>query len=184
GPAGYSTLEITTTGFGLLIYAAAGLTLLCALVTPVAGSERRAAFAVGMTWLGTSLFYYTAIFPFMAHGTGFALVVLTLWLSSRLAEAERPTVEAFAGVAMSAGLLFLVRPQQGLLLLFVGPWLVQAARRTGVSRLLIPLLVLVATASLMVGYNYLQTGRWSMSGYAGGGEGFDWLHPRVDVVLL
>jgi hypothetical protein len=183
GQPGYSDLEITTVGFGLLLYASIGLTLLVALVTPVSGSEWRAAVAVALTWLGTSLLYYTAVFPFMAHGAGFALVVLTLWLSKRLAEAERPTVRAFVAVAASVGFLFLVRPQQVLLLLFLGPWLIRPAQRIPVRRLLLPLLVFLALASLLVVFNYLQTDRWTVSGYAAGGEGFDWLHPRADLVL-
>ena len=66
---------------------------------------------VAAAWTGTSLFYYSTVFPFMAHGVAFALLVALLRvvhdIDRRGATSRRLAV---AGILIAG--LWLVRPQQ------------------------------------------------------------------------
>jgi hypothetical protein len=184
-PLGYSKVEMATVAVGLAAYTLFGLLLLCRSVQQQYQSGW-SEFAVATTLMGTSLFYYYAVFPFMSHGVAFALVVLILWQALRLRQMPDPGLFPFLALAAAAGLLFLVRPQQILLLPLLVPYLWPAIARFRHAPVLlcIPGGLFLALCGLQVVCNYFNFGTYSLSGYAGTNEGFDWWHPNWYIVLF
>src|SRR5262249_49104048 len=72
--AGFSSVEIGTVAVWLLALFSLGMHQLYELLAGRATPTWRA-LAVTAAWLGTSLFYYSAVYPFMAHALAFTLVV-------------------------------------------------------------------------------------------------------------
>ncbi len=182
-PAGYSEIEIFAVALGLLALFACGAQLLCEMLRPYVPSPWREC-ALISAWFGTSLFYYSAIFPFMAHAVGFTLVVATVCIG-QFVLTRSPRYLLLLGVAL--GGLFLVRPQQLTillpLLLVLHPVAKQPARlwvpwMTGGAGALAALAVFQAWA-----YSHL-TGEWTPNAYASAGVGFDWLHPALWTVSM
>lgn len=95
-------------------YGAAGLCLLC-------GALRRwvpaaAAFwATVLCWVGSPLRFYLSVLPGFAHGAEFFAAVLVL--RAYLALRDRPDTRRAAWAGAACGLLFLVRSQDGIVLL-------------------------------------------------------------------
>jgi hypothetical protein len=183
--AGYSPPAILCVGLGLLLYTVVGLALLHLLLQRFYPFWP-ATLGVLAVWLGTSLFYYSAVFPFMAHGTAFALVVAVLWQAEKLRTDPEPRLGRWVLLALTFGLLFLVRPQQVLLLPVTAPFLIGPLAR---SRHPLPAGALAvgvfgAVCGLQLLANYSQLGRWALNAYAANNEGFDWLHPQWWIVLF
>jgi hypothetical protein len=86
------------------------------------------------------------------------------------------------------GMLFLVRPQQAVVAVFLFPVLVQAVRRRPWAEWLSGLLggaaLGAAAIGLQIAFNFTQTGQASLSGYSAGGEGFDFASLNLSTVLL
>jgi hypothetical protein len=100
-----------------LAYGGAGLFLLQDALRRFAG--RSAAFwATVLVWVGSPLRFYLYVLPSLAHGAEFFAAVLVL--RAYLALRERPTTRAVVRAGLACGLLFLVRSQDGLLLLLPG----------------------------------------------------------------
>ena len=186
GRPGYSQLELWTVAVGLVLLFAAGLTelyrLLAAEFDPTA-----AAIGVVGCWAGTSLFFYSAVFPYMAHATSFALLVAVTRLACDLGRAA-PANRGIALLGLTLGALFLVRPQQVVVVVFLLPTLLRIARdlpaRSWAPGAVVGFVAGAALVATQLAFSYSQRGVWSLNGYAAGGEGFDFANPNLTMVLL
>ena len=185
GSPGYSQIEIATVAVGLLAITSVALAVLHRLIQPMVG-PLFGLVAVGAAWLGTSLFHYTAIFPFMAHGLGFALVVGILATAHRARRGQRANLALLGFGALSA-LLFLVRPQLLTLPLLVLPWLIPILRRPArhwAWGLALAASLLVVAVGLEMAYTWQQLGLLRWSRYRLEAQpSFNWSAPGLAVVL-
>ncbi len=184
-PPGYSDVEIWAVALGLLAIFAIGVQLLDEILRPYVPSPGREA-ALAAAWWGTSLLYYSAVFPFMAHAVGFTLVVWTVSIGQSIFAGTRsPRSLWLLGFALAC--LYLVRPQQVtialplVLLLWpmvkrpVGQWAGWASAAIGT----------LAIAIAFQAWIHSQLGgAWAVNAYAPHGGRFDWLHPALGTVLL
>jgi hypothetical protein len=137
--------------------------------------------------MGTSLFYYSVVFPFMAHAISFVLLVLVMQVTrALLVDVPANRLLALLGLCLAA--TYLVRPQQMLVAAFLLPSLVRVVRiqptAEWVSGAAIGATAIVAAVAAQVGMNYSQFGKITLSAYAVGGEGFAWLNPHLTTVLV
>jgi hypothetical protein len=183
---GFTPVEIWTVAVGLVAGFSVGLAGLYKLLAERFGGTA-ALLGVLSAWWGTSLFYYSSLFPFMAHAVSFALLAAMMILTDRLGRGQRPN-RALVLLGTVVGMLFLVRPQQAVVALFIVPVFVQVARRHPWKAWLPGLLggaaLGAAAIGLQVAFNFNQTGRASLGGYSAGGEGFDFASPNLTVVLI
>jgi hypothetical protein len=109
-------------------YGAAGLFLLLSILRRT-GLERAALWTTVVAWVGTPLRFYLSVIPSFAHACEFfaAAVVLFVVLELR----ARPDRTAAWRAGLACGLLFLVRSQDGLLLLLPALLLLPDLRRAG-----------------------------------------------------
>jgi hypothetical protein len=187
---GYSPLEIRTVAFGLIVYFALGMALLARLLTRVV-RPFLAAVAVGAAWLGTSLFFYSAVFPFMAHAVACTLIVLLIAIALRGFDRPERVASSLTLLGLVAGCLFMVRPQQITIALPLGLALLLTWRshraafapRSIAIGVALAAVVFGACVVLQITANRLSMGVASVNAYAAGGEGFDVLHPSLHMVL-
>ncbi len=181
---GYGDVEIWCVALGLLAIFAVGCGLLCAMLQPYVGSPWRE-LAILAAWWGTSLLYYAAVFPFMAHAVGFTLVVWTVYV----AESVRTGVYGPPGlwlVGVCLALLYLVRPQEILVALPLLLLVARVARQPW--RRWMPWAALggatIAVAMTFQAWVHIHTaGDWAVN-LARESDFFRWLHPRFAVVLI
>ena len=182
---GFSRLEIGCVAVGLLLVFAAGMQSFARLVEVVVPRPWCEA-AVLTAWAGTSLLYYSAVFPFMAHAAAFALIAWCLRLARLVAAGAHPTRDlALLGAVL--GLLFLTRPQQVLLGLSLAAYLAVAKSlplRKYAAGLIAGGSLFAAAVALQAAVNATQFGRFTLNAYSQGGEGFDWLHPDFAAILV
>ncbi len=181
---GYSVTDIRVVAFGLALAVAAGLALLYALIRRLS-SAPWAIFSVWCAWLGTSLFGYSTAVIFMAHATAFTLVIATVFVADSLRGDGRTNLKLSVLGAL-VGLLYLVRPQQVLLLLLLLPYFLRVWQRdrqvwtqgavTGVAFLIIAIGFQAAVYAVSFGEGII-------SGYYAVGETFDWFQPNFLKVL-
>jgi hypothetical protein len=186
GNTGYSVIELWSVALGLLVLFAYGLAELYQLLATRYG-DWGAVLGIMGGWLGTSLCYYSTIFPFMAHALAFVLLVLAMRTTRRLlmpGPINRPL--ALLGICLAA--LFLVRPQQILIAGLLLPILARCAWVRSPSEWVVGALfgisVNAAAVAAQVSFNYSQFGTLTLSGYAVGNEGFSWMHPQLSLVLF
>jgi len=182
-PVGYADVEIWTVALGLLAVFAIGMQLLHALLCPHVPAPWREV-ALVAAWWGTSLLYYSSVFPFMAHATGFALVVWTVWIAASIgAGTKSPRSLPLLGFALGA--LYCVRQQQVVLaaplLLLLAPLRAQPPRRW-VGWALVGIAVFVLCAALQA-WAHEQLGSGWASDFSRN-SWFDWLHPDFWTVLI
>ncbi len=185
-PPGYSAIELWSVALGLTLAFAAGFAALYRLLAEEYGPTAALLGAVG-AWGGTSLLYYSAVFPFMAHPVSFALLVAVMRLAKGLASGERLNARLTL-LGLCLGAIFLVRPQQVCIAVFLIPLATRIVRMRPIANW-IPGLVAgaalgTAAVALQLAFNVSQVGTMTLSGYAAGGEGFHWLSPNLSVVLL
>jgi hypothetical protein len=182
---GFSVIEIATVAIGLLLYTVCSLVLLRQMLRMLY-SGPWTDLAVVATWMGTSLFYYSAVFPFMAHATEFSLVVVSLWLALRIRAAPIIGSAGWNSLAAALTALVLVRPQQAVLAGVLTPSMWPSAHRLvrtpGI--LVLPLLIVTLGAFLQVGTSTYQAGGLSLSAYAGIDPWFNWTTPNFIIVLF
>jgi hypothetical protein len=184
--AGFSDLELVTVAVGLVAAFSASMALVYAVMSAEFGAIP-ALIGLACGWFGTSLFYYSAVFPFMAHAVSFGALAVVLWTSREL---RRPgpvnTTLMLLGVALGAE--YLVRPQQSLIAVCLLPFLVQVLRGRPRHEWLSGACVTAALACGALGLqtveNYRQSGAWALTSYRLAGEGFSFTHPQLGVVLL
>jgi hypothetical protein len=182
-PPGYSDLEIWSVALGLLAVFSVAMQLLYDIVRPHVPAPWRELALLG-AWLGTSLFYYSSVFPFSAHAIAFSLVVCAVSIATSIGSAR---LHRLALLGFALGLLYLVRPQQLTIVLPLALMLAPIRRRplrewigwAGIGT--VALIVLIAAQALA----YSRTiGAWTLNAYAIDTGGFDWSHPQLSNVLL
>jgi hypothetical protein len=181
--AGFAAVEIWSVALWLLAVFAVGAQVLDELLRRYVRSPWREG-SVLAAWFGTSLFYYSSIFPFMTHAAGFSFVVFTIFIAERIRSGETG-LGRFLFLGLLLGMLFMLRTQQLTILLpvalMLGPFLHR--RPPGwVGALAVcggTLLALVAVQ----GWFYSHTaGEWALKGYMRGG--FSWSEPALGMALL
>jgi hypothetical protein len=182
-PPGYSRVEIWTVNVGLLLVIAFGAQVLCDLLRPHVPAPWRE-LSLAAAFLGTSLFYYASVFPFMTHAVGFALVVWTVRISQSVANGDHRLLPL---LGFALGALFLVRPQQ--LALALPLLIILAALRTQPVERWLPWaaaggVVLAALVALQAWANTRLIGAWTLDAYAASGARFDWRRLALWTVLI
>ena len=106
------------------LFGAGGLFLLLDLLRRTA-SGSAAFWTTVIIWLGSPLRFYLSVLPSLAHACEFfaAVVALRAWVALR----ERPEFAPAFRMGLACGLLFLVRSQDGLVLLLPGLFLATRA---------------------------------------------------------
>lgn len=182
-PPGYGDVEIWAVALGLLATCAVGCHLLCVILRPYVPSPWRE-LAIIAAWSGTSLMYYAAVFPFMAHAVGFTLVVWTVYVAESVRTGTRP-VRSLWGVGVGLALLYLLRPQEVLiglpLLLLLRPVADQPAHRWA-PWAAAALVAVVAAIVLQAWVHAEMAGNWTAN-LAMEAE-FRWWHPDFRTVLI
>ena len=185
GPPGYSNVEFWTVAVGLVLVFAWSVAELYRLL---AADHGTAAALVGVAggWAGTSLFFYSAVFPFMAHALSFAALVAVMRVARDLGDGA-PANRGVALLGLALGALFLVRPQQVVIAAFLLPTLLRIARDRPLKSWLpgtaVGFAAGLATVAMQLAFNYSQRGVWALNTYAAGGEGFDFTNPNLSIVL-
>ncbi|HVQ31650.1 MAG TPA: hypothetical protein VMV21_18775, partial [Vicinamibacteria bacterium] len=129
-------------------YGAAGLVLLLRILRRFA-VPRVAFWVTVIVWVGSPLRFYMSVLPSMAHACEFFAAVLVLWACLDLRTS--PEVGPAWRVGLACGLLFLVRSQDGLVLVLPGLLLLAGLLRRGLGTVrstLLPLLALVGGFAL------------------------------------
>lgn len=181
---GYSSLEIAATAVGCVFYGLWGLLILYRLLEGVVGTPWREGIVLA-AFAGTSLVYYGAIFPFMSHAAGFWLVMVLLAESIRFLGHGLASRTALWRIGGWGALLFLVRPQQGLLLPVLALWLWPAVRDRRLVRDALSAGAIFALGPFLhVMATHYYFGSWTLNSYGASGEGFSWLNPQFSPVLF
>lgn len=188
---GYSALEINTVAVWLLALFSFGMHRLYGLLAGRATAAWRA-LALAAAWAGTSLLYYSAVFPFMAHAQAFVLIVCVAGLAKEL-PAAGPVNRAVALMGLLTVLLFLVRPQQvlftALLTPVLLPGLVRRPGREWLPGCALGLAVALAGLWFQASVHEANLGRFGLLGrdpnhpHPDVSAHFDWTDPHPDVVL-
>lgn len=185
---GYSDYYIRALQLAGLLYGFLGLLLLKKIL-----SRYFSPVVVMMTvtgfFLGTNLYHYILQEPGMSHVYSFFLFGLFVWWAPKFY--ERPGWKIFSGMGFLAGLIVLIRPTNMLLLLYlllfrVRTWEGAKNRLLFFRKHLGPLLLAPVASFLAFVPQFLYwkhlSGDWLIYSY--GEEGFNWLEPRVDMVLF
>jgi len=101
--------------FGTTFWVMAGLLLLRASLLRLGAAERWGVAVPAVTLLATPLVGYVVHAPFMAHGNGFFMSSLVLWLCLELADSDHSRLRDWAICGLAVGLAFSVRWQDALL---------------------------------------------------------------------
>jgi Dolichyl-phosphate-mannose-protein mannosyltransferase len=181
---GWYASEVLTVAVGLFLVSAIGLLVLYRQLEALYGTLP-AAWGIACCWFGTSLFYYTSVNPFLAHGVAFTLVVLAVWQSDKLYSKRQYLWWQVGLLGVTFGLLFLVRPQQILLLPIVLLFLLRTDWRTVISpSAAVIFSALFFTVCLIQPlFYYISIGSFTLNAYAAGGEGFNFFSPDWFTVL-
>ncbi len=186
GPPGLSLFEIAFVAQGLWWFTVYGLNRLGKFCTAWSHVDRWH-WPIVVALLGTTLFYYSAMFPFMVHCLGFTVTVLWLIEIKGLTEDSRSGYH-LAMLGAYAGLLFLIRPQQVLLPLLSTPWIIKPLLKEKKMNWLpgaaVGILCSLAAIAATLWYNKTQFGVYTLNGYAAANEHFDFLHPKIYYVLF
>lgn len=182
-PPGYGDVEIWAVALGLLATFAVGCELLCVILRPSVSSPWRE-LAIIAAWSGTSLLFYSAVFPFMAHAVAFTLVIWTVHVAESVRIGER-TARSLWLVGLGLAFLYLVRPQEVLiglpLLLLLRPVARQPAHRW--APWAAAGLAVVAVAIVFQAWVHAHAaGSWAMN--VAQGAKFGWLDPDFWTVLV
>jgi hypothetical protein len=185
---GYGMLHQAFALSGSILYGAAGLFLIYAALRYVVKDRWLLAAAVLTVTAGGSAVYYMTVEPHMSHAPSLFATGLFfwIWLSGR----GRETPGRAAALGAAAGLMALIRPQDGLFLIlpFIDRLLLlgrdtPGGERRNAATALVRDGVIAAACSLVVFAPQLVVwevlwGTFLKSSYALEGEGFDWLRPR------
>ena len=179
---GWYASVVLTVAVGLFLVCATGLLVLYAQLKSLYGILP-AALGIVCCWFGTSLFYYTAVNPFLAHGVAFALVVLAVWQSEQLYSKTRSLWWQAGLLGLTFGLLFLVRPQQILLLPIIVFFLLRTDWRPTIQPYFVVAfsVVFLAVCLIQPMFYYVSIGRLTLNAYD---EGFRFLSPDWFTVLF
>lgn len=178
---GYSAPYDLSTALWHLLIVLAACSVLLSTATRLT-DERSASIAIVATFFGTNLAYYTCVYPTMAHAASFAMVAIAVSLAVRLAEG-RAGLKVWAGAAVFVGLVVLLRPTDGVLMLVFAPAVWNAVRRRERRGPVLLALGVVAAVALQLIVWRISYGTWVVNSYGNNGEGFHWLSPAIPEIL-
>jgi hypothetical protein len=165
---------------GALLYVFLAMVLLRKVIRPHAG-EWATLLTLAILFLGTNLYYYSAILGTMTHATGFFLFALFLWLTVRWH--HKPHWRTSLALGLTLGLVTIVRPTNMIIVLcfVLYNWPGVKAR----ALLLLPhkWLVVLMTAATVVPV-LMQLMLWKYQNdtwvfYSYGDERFFWADPEI-----
>ncbi len=183
---GYSFFFQLLTGLGALFWLFAGLIFLKKILKRLSIESGVTILVLAGILFATNLFYYTLWQPSMSHVYSFFAVNAFLWFSLRSTEEARIRELLFAGLFY--GLVILLRPVNGLVLLVVPLLCTTNEQLRAFFRSLFPWKILVpaAAASLVMSIQpaiwHAETGRFFLWSYTG--EGFNLASPEIYKVLF
>lgn len=135
-------------------------------------------------WFGTSLFYYSAIFPFMSHASGFFCISALLYLTSKLNPGA--SIVDLVPIGALFGLAVIIRPTNAILFLpamtlfFIRTSELSTVERIG-DFLVISISAIGVAALQLLAWRSIY-GSWFVYSY--GSEGFNWFNPQLGNVLF
>jgi len=185
---GYSGTFMALVIIGSGIYALLGIYFLYRLLYEYSGKKRFSWGISGLVFFGTNASYLALAYPGYSHNYSFFLMSLFLWLIYRYIRFAK--LQWIALAALVLGLIFLVRPTNVLIVLFIpflcGSWAVLKQTLTHLftirnKHLLAATLLFTLTASILLLTIRLQTGSWFYWSYQG--EGFYFAHPQIAATL-
>lgn len=180
---GFSTPYFFWLQFSSLFYLLIGLLILRSVLLRYF-KEALVAFVLLAVVAGTNLFYYVTIEAAMSHAYNFFLFCLFIWLTIRWY--EQPTAGNSIFVGLVFGLIALIRPTNGLIVIFFLLFNVskrgQLVRRMKFFIEVWPQILLIALFAFLVVLPQLlfwkfNTGSWIFYSY--GKEGFFFNNPQI-----
>jgi hypothetical protein len=185
---GYSMIYQYAIGFSVYFYLGLALLMLKKLLSYFSENISLISLVLVAIALGTNIVYYTVVEGTMPHVFLFFLVNLFLLQAYRAIHEKHAVF--FLGTAVAFGLILIIRPQNGLIVLAL-PLL--TARFTRISEAVVflftekylflkTLLVLAAVIALQLVLWYAQTGYFLVYSY--GDETFNFLNPQIFNILL
>jgi len=181
---GYSIFYMISVNIAALFYLTIGLVFLRKMLRMIPGaSEGMIALILLVIVFGTNIFYYTVEEPSMSHIYSFGLINLFLWLGFRYF--EKPMASRLLGLLVLLGLIILVRPVNGLVLLLI-PFtaLSSSSLKMGFEYLFRKPLILLSgvgvfflVLSIQLIIYIIQTGDFWVYSY--GEEGFNFHNPQI-----
>ena len=183
---GYSPPYEHAIAIAALVYALLGLLALRAVLLRMGVTDRSAAILLLMLGFGTQLAQYATVQPGWSHVYSFCLFSIFLLLTQRIADSPRTPVMIAWGAVL--GLIVLVRPVNGLVLLAIPVLLGKGTPlflRSFIQRpgaMALTALAGLCVVAIQPALWYAQVGSFVAYGYKG--EGFTWGRPALFQVLL
>lgn len=178
---GHSMLFNFFINIGAIFYALLGLYFLYKYLVRHF-SKWVVAIACAALFLGTNLFYYTVYESSYSHAYSFAFICFFIYLAD--ISIRTKTKKSFIALAITAGMVFLIRPSNAIVLLSL-PFIAGSAEafmdwvKTALKfSILVPTLIAgLCVAFIQFLLNYLQCGSWVVDGYPM--ETFYFLQPEL-----
>ncbi len=185
---GYSVIYQYCIGLSAFIFLWLGCRFLKKLLTLTGATEALACFITVVTTLGTNLVYYTVNEGTMTHTYTFALIAA--WSCFTTLVLRFGQKKWLPWVALLTGLIIIIRPVNGLVLLTIPFWAgswsnIATFTRESVRKPVLPVmsfLILLFIIAIPVILWYFQTGKPLVYSY--GAESFDFSHPRPGKLLF
>lgn len=186
---GYSDAFLFSVWFGSLFYSLLGLFFLYRTLIRFGGSIRHSVLVTASVFFGTHLFFQALSAPSFSHNYSFFLFALLFFLTQRLI--AKTTIKNALLVGLTLGLIFLLRPTNILVVLFLpfffksgselGQFILRLFKLTNGILLTLILSSAIVASILLIAYQW-QTGLWFVWSYSG--EGFYFLNPRIYETLF
>ena len=171
---GYSFIFMLLTYLGALFYSILGLYFLYKTVNKYIGNKNIAVISIFILFFGTHLFYNTLGKPTLSHNYSFFLFAFLFYAFQNYAESRSKKSTILIGVLL--GLIFLVRPTNILIALFLPFLLVKKEAIISFFKfyfklknyhLLLSLLSFLVVVSILFFLWKWQTGEWLLWSYKG-----------------
>jgi hypothetical protein len=189
---GYSLLYQYAISIAALFYLWLGCRFLMRLLTRSGATVKTAALITFIIALGTNIMYFALVEDSMSHVYSFSLISMFLYYIYRYIQVEKGKYIIISSLLF--GLIVLVRPTNGLILLLLPlmVWLANPEIRNPISSILHPIssiqhpassiLILLTLFSLPLILWHHTTGHWLVYQY--GEERFHFLHPHFIGILF
>jgi hypothetical protein len=185
---GYGKIHVMAICLAAIFYALVGMWATARVLGSFGVRRSGQAIVLVVLLFGTHLFYYVIVAPGMSHAYSFALVAL--FLLAALRYWERPRTISLLAMGLLWGVIVLVRPINGIILLslpfIAGSW---SGLRSGLQGLmhrkgttLVAILLAVMIPMVQPFIHFLSTGNWWVDSYPG--EHFNWTDPHPLDILF